>query len=281
LPGLEAKHEERSMERLSLHQLAGNGITPERLVDLAARFGCPMVTPFVNASTRSNSAYVETTAQARALRKRADDQGVRIYSLEVFVLEADTDVAAFRPALERGAILGGARTTVCVADQNLGRAKERFEVFCEMAADNAIKVHVEFHAFGTLNTLAATEAFLAGSSSGATLSVDVLHFYRNENSIDSLLAGPKIPIGHAQLCDGPLHRPREEWLFEAVTDRLIPGEGAFDLISFLRALPSDVMIDIEVPSQPRPGTAASDEERCKAAFDASRALLHRALPLLR
>ncbi|MFN3642599.1 MAG: sugar phosphate isomerase/epimerase family protein [Gemmobacter sp.] len=264
------------MERLSLHQLATNGAPPERLVELAARLECPAVTPFVNASARSNSPHVATLAQARDLRRLADGLGVDVYSLEVFVLEADTDPAAFRPALERGATLGGRRTTVCVGDPDLGRARDRFDAFCAMAADFGIAVHVEFHAFGTLRTLAATQDFLCRAPTAATISVDVLHLYRNEGGIGSLRGPLRVPIGHAQICDGPLVRPRDEWLHEAVADRLVPGEGAFNLVAFLRALPPAVRIDVEVPTRPDPAGELSGEARCAAALQASRRLLARA-----
>jgi len=267
------------MERLSLHQLAGNGAPPERMVEIAARLDCPSVTLFVNRSTRSNSAFVETEAQARALRASADALGVQVYGLEVFVLEADTDVQDFHAPLDRGAILGGSRTTLCVADPDLDRARDRFDAFCAMASARGIAVHVEFHAFGTLRSLAATQAFLLRRPTDATLSVDVLHFYRNEGGIASLLGPQPVPIGHAQLCDGPLARPQDEWLFEAVADRLMPGEGAFDLTGFLRAVPAHVRIDVEVPTQPR-GRGGDDtlpEARCAAALAASRAVLRAAL----
>lgn len=266
------------MERLSLHQLAGNGIQPRELIDIAAEMGCPWVTLFVNASARSNSPYVATPAEARGLRAHADARGVGFYSLEVFVLEPDTDIAAFRPALERGAILGGQRTTVCVNDPDLSRARDRFIGFCAQAQEHGIDVHVEFHAFGTIRSLAAARDFIAGTDTGAALGVDVLHFYRNEGNFDSLLGPQPVPVGHAQLCDGPLTRAPEEWLFEAVADRLNPGEGAFDLVGFLRALPPEIRIDVEVPTQPRPGTTSDPAERCRAALASAREIMRRAFP---
>jgi sugar phosphate isomerase/epimerase len=265
-------------DRLSLHQLAGNGATPSELLDIAARLGCPAVTVFANASARSGAAHVASAAEARALRRQADALGVRICSLEVFVLGADTDIAAFEPALEVGEILGGERMTVTVDDPDLARARGRFDALCERAAAHGLKVHVEFHAFGSLRSLAATEAFLADPPPTASISADVLHFYRNEGGL-AALAGPRtVPIGHAQLCDGPLCRPREEWLFEAVADRLVPGAGEFDLVAFLRALPDDIRIDVEVPTQPERMDGASGPARCETALSAARAVLAAAWP---
>ncbi|MAM61289.1 sugar phosphate isomerase/epimerase [Maritimibacter sp. UBA3975] len=261
------------MDRLSLHPLTALRSTTSEFLDIAGRLACPTVSFFVHAG-RSACPHVETLAEARDLKRQAEALGIRICSLDVFSIGPDGLPDSFAHALDRGAALGGERVTVTVGDPDLARARAALDTFCGMAGERDLAVHVEFHAFGTLNTLADVRDFLALAPTDATISADALHFYRNEVGLDSLLSGDTGPIGHAQICDGPLTRPRDEWLEEAVTDRRLPGEGDFDLVTFLRALPRDVIIDIEAPTLAHPG--ASDEELCQRALTGARALMARA-----
>jgi hypothetical protein len=59
--------------------------------------------------------------------------------------------------------------------------------------------------------------------------------------------GDPAPIVFAQLCDGPPTIPADQVLQEMVYERGVPGTGSFDLQGFVRALPPDVVIDLEVP----------------------------------
>ncbi|MBV0911063.1 sugar phosphate isomerase/epimerase family protein [Anianabacter salinae] len=261
------------MDRLSLHPLTALRSTPSEFLDIAGRLGCQTVSFFVHAG-RSACPHVDSLEQARDLRRQAKALGIRICSLDVFSIGPDGLPDSFAHALDRGAALGGERVTVTIGDPDLARARDSFDDFCAMAGERDLAVHVEFHAFGTLNTLAATRDFLALAPTPATISADVLHFYRNEGGLASLLGDHTGSIGHGQLCDGPLVLPRENWLDEAVTDRRLPGEGEFDLVAFLRALPPTVVIDIEAPTLAHPG--ASDFDMCDRALSGARAVMARA-----
>ncbi|MBV7407430.1 sugar phosphate isomerase/epimerase [Maritimibacter sp. DP1N21-5] len=240
------------MDRLCLHQLAAAGSQPEELVDIAAQNGVPAVSLFVTRSARSGSPFVETETQAKALRAQADRLGVEFYGMDVFSLPDSYTPDMFDANLDVAAILGGKRITVTLEKQDLSRARDTFDAFALRAKDRGIEPHLEFHAFGLINTLPQAEDFLLSIDYPATISADILHFYRNEGGLESLYAPRRAPIGHGQLCDGPLSRPEDEWLHEAVADRRYPGDGEFDVIRFLRGLPDDVRIDIEAPcSHPR------------------------------
>ncbi|MEC7762022.1 MAG: TIM barrel protein [Pseudomonadota bacterium] len=264
------------MERLSLHQLAAITAQPGELIEIAAKLGCPTVTLFAQHSTNSNAPYVATVEAARALRSQAEDLGVAIYSLEVFALGPDGITDALRTGLEVGGTLGAKRLTVVIGDDDLNRAQDTLAAFVPLANAHGISPHVEFHAFGKINTYPALCDFLSGVDVPVAISADVLHFYRNEGGLGSMAQPCSVPIGHAQLCDGPLERAREEWLHEAVRDRKVPGEGAFDLVGFLQALPRDVRIDVEVPTDPGRFPGATNLERCEAVLTAARRILNEA-----
>ena len=240
------------MDRLCLHQLAAAGAQPEELVDIAAENDVPAVSLFVTRSARSGSPFVETEAQARALRAQADRLGVEVYGMDVFSLPESFAPDMFDANLDVAAILGGKRITVTVEKQDINRARESWDILALQAKERGIEPHLEFHAFGLINTLPEAEEFLLSVDEPATISADILHFYRNEGGLESLFQPRRARIGHGQLCDGPLSRPKEDWLHEAVADRRYPGDGAFDVVRFLRGLPEDVRIDIEAPcSHPR------------------------------
>lgn len=259
------------MERLSLHQLVDTSAPPEEMIEVAARLDCPTVTLFATHSPNSHAPYVETVAQARALRQRGTALGVGVYSLEVFSLTEDGVTDAMRHGLEVAGELGAQRATACIYDSDTARARDNFAALHEQATAHGVDVHVEFHAFGVVNTLGEARDFLSGVDVPAGISADVLHFYRNEGGLESLLEPQPVPIRHAQLCDGPLTRPRDEWLHEAVADRRVPGNGAFDLLTFLRALPRDVRIDVEIPTPRAAGDTTFD--RANAVLSAARRLL--------
>lgn len=265
------------MERLSLHPLVAIGATPKALLEIAARLTCPTVSLFVTNSEKSRAPYVETIAQAADLRRQAQALDVGIYGLEVFSIDAQGVTDSLRRGLEIGAELGAKRLTTCIYDPDLKRAADNFEIFHDMADKSGLAVHIEFHAFGTLNTLSATRDFLSGVSAQASICADVLHLYRNEGGLESLSSPHPIAIGHAQICDGPLERPRQSWLHEAVADRLRPGEGAFDLAGFVNALPESVRIDVEAPVSAARRIGLSDLDQCTAALDAARRVMKRAV----
>ncbi|MBV8066442.1 MAG: hypothetical protein JO113_00590, partial [Candidatus Eremiobacteraeota bacterium] len=71
-------------------------------------------------------------------------------------------------------------------------------------------------------------ALVAGAgAANAGITVDILHLTRTGDTPDALRAiDPKL-IGYAQICDGPLTRPKEEWDDEGFQQRQIPGDGGF------------------------------------------------------
>ena len=185
---------------------------------------------------------------ARATRRRLADTGVEAYALDAFILRPDTLVPDFEPALAVGAELGGRRITALVGDPDAGRARDRFSALCDLAASHGLAVHLEFHAMSTIRTLAAARAFLGHDHpAGAGIAADSLHLFRSGEGPRALTQDSPVPVVYAQLCYGPATIPADRVLDEMVNDRGVPGTGAFDLQGFVRALPPDVVIDLEVP----------------------------------
>lgn len=264
------------MHPLSLHHLTAMEASPAELVDIAARLRCPHVGVFVQHSGRPNIDYplIEPGPGAREVRRRLDATGVTVHNLEAFLLRPQTEIAAFEPALALGASLGAARLTVIVGDPELDRAFEAFSRLCALAAGHGLAVHIEFHAFSHLRTFGAARDFLArGRPANASLAADVLHLYRNDGGLGPLRGRGETPIGYAQICDGPLSIDPAAAFAEAIGNRGVPGEGAFDLPAFVGLLPPGIVLDIEVPSLTLRERGLDAFERARLVVAATRSCL--------
>src|SRR5437867_2209003 len=68
---------------------------------------------------------------------------VRALDIEIFRLKPDTDVAAYRPALETGARLGAREVLVAGNDPDEQRLTDRFAAFCEICAEYGMGANLE------------------------------------------------------------------------------------------------------------------------------------------
>lgn len=237
-------------DRISVHHLTAPELSAPDFIDAAASAGCRKVALFVQSTNRPGVHYPVIAAgeAAAAARRRLADAGVSAHALDAFILRPDTTVADFAPALAVGAELGGRRITALVGDDDQARAYERFCALCDLAREYGLAVHLEFHAMSAIRSLAGARAFLGqGLPEGAGIAVDSLHLFRAGEDPDAIRCPDPVPVAYAQLCDGPASVPADRVLDEMVNDRGVPGEGTFDLDGFVRALPPEVVIDLEVP----------------------------------
>lgn len=119
---------------------------------------------------------------------------------------------------------------------DLDAAAEAFAGLCDRAADHGLLVHVEWLPWSKIPDLATALRIveLADRPNGG-LNVDAWHSVRAGVSVEDLAAVPGRLILGIQLDDGPLEA--EANLIEATLhDRLLPGEGEFDLVGILEAL---------------------------------------------
>lgn len=238
--------------RISVHHLTAPELSAPDFIGAAAAAGCHEVALFVQSTNRPGVTYpvIAPGSTAQATKRRLADEGVRVHALDAFILRPDTTVADFTPALAGGAELGGRRITALVGDTDEARAFDRFCALCNLARDHGLAVHLEFHAMSSIRSLEAARAFLSrGCPAGAGIAVDALHLFRSGESPDAIRRPHPVPVAYAQLCDGPATIAADRVLDEMVNDRDVPGQGTFDLVGFVRALPPDVVIDLEVPSR--------------------------------
>lgn len=265
--------------RLALEQITAWGLEPAAFIDLAATLECEAISLFVEAPVPESAGPPLTTDAGlrHDIRARLDDSGVRLQTIECFALAAETDVAAFAPALAAGAELGGSMATAIVFDPDRARVVDRLGELGALAASFGIAVNAEFIAMSALGNLADAVALVREvGTPGMGVVLDSLHWTRSGGLAADIHAVPQDLIGHVQFCDGPRDMPAELQLFhEGFLQRKMPGEGDFALADFVRALPLGRLVGVEVPLQDLADRGVPVEERARRAVAASRAFLER------
>jgi len=200
------------------------------------------------------------------VQRRLADTGLVVLDVEIFRLSPETRIQEFEPALAIAARLKASEILVHGADPDEGRLSESFARLCELAGKYGLHANLEPMPWVDVSTVAKAKRILEGTN-GALL-VDALHFYRADNTLDEL---KDAPLRYLQLCDGHPGRPTEvqELIRQERGDRLLPGEGALNLRSLMRALPADLPISLEVPLARK----MDPFERARRAFEATRRFL--------
>jgi len=110
-----------------------------------------------------------------------------------------------------------------------------FARVCDRAAGFGARVHLEFIPFTIVRTLrTAWELVRAAGRPNGGLVFDTWHFFRGEPQFDVLAGIPGDRIFCVQLDDAPAV-PKGS-LREETSHRLLPGDGALDLVAAVRAL---------------------------------------------
>jgi len=182
-----------------------------------------------------------------AIEKRLADTGLGVLDVEVFRLEAETKVADYEEAMAVSARLGASQLLVHGADENEARLIDSFGRLCDLAGKYNLGVNLEPMPWVAISTVAKAKRILDGARrrNGAYLA-DAIHFFRADNRLDELRG---VPMNYVQFCDARAGRPADmqEMIRQARFDRLSPGEGALPLKDFLREIPQQLPISLEVP----------------------------------
>lgn len=148
---------------------------------------------------------------------------------------------------------------------------------CQGAAKVGLQVSLEFLPWSDIPDPATGLAVVeACAQPNLGLMVDAWHVFRGPGEMAALRALPGSCVVGTQLCDAPAE-PSTPGPLEALTARLLPGEGAIDLVDLVRALDaigSRAPMGVEVYSDV---LAAQDPVGVgRMAGEAARAILSRA-----
>jgi sugar phosphate isomerase/epimerase len=257
---------------LSLHQLTVLDASPIDLIRIAGRLGCDHVCLFTNVPEQARHIYpAAARADVPALAETLAASGVSLYNLEVFPLDRDGEVERFEAGLQIGSDLGAKRATAHIHSANEEEAVMRFSAFADLAASYGVIAGLEFNAFSAVKDVAAAARIVRAAGMGSVV-LDTLHLVRSGGSERDVAEIADL-VGYCQLSDGSMKIDEDKRWREAVAERMIPGEGEFDLARLVRPLRPGTVIEVEVPQKSATASGASAEERAARAVAGARQLL--------
>lgn len=262
------------MRRLSLHQLTALDASPTALVAIAAALKLDAVCLFTYVPEAARRIYpVVARGDIDAMLGVMAATGLTLSNIEVFPLDRDDDPHRFDDGLAVGAALGATRATVHIHDADTARATARLSAFCDIAAGHGLDAGLEFNGFSAVGDVATAEAVVRGADrANGRIVLDLLHLVRSGGSAADVARVADL-VDFVQLSDGPTAIPADKRWHEAISERMLPGSGAFPLADLLRPLRPETIIDIEVPQKAAMQAGVDAFERCRRAAEAARAVV--------
>ncbi len=261
----------------SLAQLVALPYAPPQMVQLAADTGCSACGIRILPSSPAglHHAMAPGSPLLHETKARIDATGVRVLDLEIIRIGAQFDPKAYGAFFEVGAALGSKHVLIAGDDTNVSRMSANFAALCDAAAPFGLTCDLEPMPWCPVASVpdAARIVQAADRPNGGVL-VDALHFFRSASTLDDVKRLPRAHLNYAQICDGKVPGPTtvEGLIHDARCERLLPGEGGFDLRALFAALPADLAVSIEIPSDtraPKMGYAAW----ARMAFEATKQVL--------
>lgn len=264
----------------SLAALTVLELSPPEMVEVAARAGYSHVGLRLLPATAEEHhfALLSDAALRRQTQQRLRDSGVGVLDIEILRLKPATQVVHLLQLLEVGAEFGATQLLVAGNDADETRLTDNFAQLCDLAKPFGIHPHLEFMPWTDACDLTQALRIVenAGRSNGCVL-VDAFHFDRSNSQLTDLANVDPARLRYVQLCDvaGPRPADMQEILRQARSERRFPGEGDCDLQGLLQALPANIPVSLEVPTQRLLEQGVSALQRAEMALIAAKALLAR------
>ncbi len=240
---------------------------PSEAVDVAAAAGFDAVGIWFDPASW-------TPGRASAVRRRLDATGLIPLDIEPVILGRAEDPG--NTIVDAAAEIGVRHVLICSGPAPRELVVERFGELCDRARPAGVVMVLEFLPIFTIGSLAAAVSVVeeAGRPNGAVL-VDTLHLSRSGGKPDDLRPLSRHLFPYLQIADAPNEPPGrdpESLRDEALTARLLPGEGVLPLDEVLDAVP-DVPLSLEIRSAALMTRYPDPTERARAVLDATRQLL--------
>jgi sugar phosphate isomerase/epimerase len=261
-------------------------LPPLDYVNLAGDLGCPTISVMLEPFGENPYGYAPFSLRTDAGLRRdmlaaMRDRGVSVSLGEGFLIMPDLDVrTAYARDLEIMAELGAPLVNAVSMDPDLNRSFDQFAVVAEMAAAVGLKTATEFApcfpSVQDLSTALAAVRHVGRPDFGIVL--DTMHHFRSGGTgADIAKVDPKL-FAYVQLCDAPKVPTIQDYMEEAMYERRAPGDGDAPLFDYLKALPRDLVVNVEVPLREEVKAGRGHKERVGRIIEQSRALLARLEP---
>lgn len=264
--------------RITLAAMTLLELPPPEVVGIAARAGYQGVGLRLVPATPDAPHFplVESLALRRETLARLRDTGLLVDDIEILRLKPDMSVAAFEPVFAVAQEFGAKQALIAGNDDDESRTIDNFAKVCELAARYGISPHLEFMPWTAVRELRQAQRIVqAANCDNGRILVDAFHFDRSGSRLQDLERVPPSLMQYAQLCDviGPRPEDMDEILRQARDERRFPGDGFADLLGFLRALPPDITLSLEVPTRKLVEQGVPGYDRARMAIDKTRELL--------
>ena len=253
-------------------------LPPVDLVDLAADLGCHYISTVVQGQPLVPLDFPSYSLKDAALRKDVlaamNHRGVAISLGDGFLVLPDAQMHSFAADLDALAELAVPWINAVSLDPDLNRTFDQFAALTELAAQRNIRTALEPVPGLTVGDLPTALAALEHvGRPDFRLLIDTMHLIRSGSSPADLAALDPDLIGYAQLNDTTLAPRLDNYMEEAMLERMVPGEGELPLRDILSALPSGIVLEIEVPRRSLALDGVTPLDRMRPCVDAARRLL--------
>jgi len=264
------------MDRLGIEFITVLGQDPVDFVNLSADLGAPRIglalAPVVTASDDTPRWSMRDDADLYArVRSAITGRNVTVMLGEGFLIHPQMDIANAAGDMDLLAGLGTQKVNIVGLEPDTGRCHDQFALFAAMAAERGMGATIEFMPGVAIDSLAKAEACVRASGlASAGILLDSMHFFASGATVGELAALDPALIGHAQICDLAAIPPLAEYANFARWERLAPGDGSLPLCEFVKALPADMLIGLEVPQRSLALTGHDHRERLMAILTQAR-----------
>lgn len=251
-----------------------SGVIPETLgaaaVEAAARGGWDAVGLWVDRHWTDR-----TTVE---VRRALADAGIGAVDVEVLWIRPGPPDPEHVRILEVGAAVG-ARNALCVSsDPDRAATTAKYAALCAHARTLGMRVSLEFGLFTDVKTLGDALAIVeATGDPEAALLIDPLHLARSGGTPADVARVPRERFAYAQFCDAAASGPGADdprgVIEEAVDGRLQCGAGALPLRELLDAMPSHLVLSVELRSRALREGWPDPVERARVTAEATRRFL--------
>ena len=241
-----------STRRLSLAHLSMISVAPVELVRAASSAGFDSVGLRLAPTSHGVDHGVLGSRQALAeIRRELDASGTSVLDVEVIRVREPERMTEPGPLIEAAALLGASWIITTIEDADVSRRTDTLGRLCAEAARAGVGISLEFMVFSAVPTLTAALSLLgAVGAANAVVLVDALHHERGGSLPEDLATVPPHLLPYIQVCDARTAGPQTDTAAaraEAVTARLLPGDGALPLETLVAMAPATAALSVEAP----------------------------------
>ena len=268
-----------AQQRIAIEFISALGLPPVEYVELVAELGCRHLGIAPEPISRFDEYPTWSLRDDQRLRRDMISAmrrcGVSVSLGEGFLAWPDKDIRNSAADLDLMCELGVPKVNLVSIDSDRNRAFDQCAVFADLAGTRGLGATIEFMPGMLIGNLTmAMEAVRHVGRDNFGVLVDAMHFFRSGSDIAQLAKLDRACVGYVQLCDVPLVCKQGSYGDEARYERLAPGDGELPLREFIRALPVDAIVGLEVPMLSKAKAGIGPVERLGACVAATLDLLN-------